>query len=302
MTTPVEPLEQQLVMLAHRLDTSAVSGLADDVAHRIAAGGPVRPVHWSSPPRRRALVAGAVLLIAVAVVFAVAPTRRTVAHWFGIGDTRIEHVPVTPTLPSVPTSATSATSTVTTTSTVATSSSAIVGSASSPLDSVPALTLDLGQPATALQASTRTGVGVPGSPLLGTPRGIYVITPPVSGQVVVVYPPSATVPASPATGVGALLAAWPATFERAVFAKVAGPATEVDAVQVTTAGGDTVDGVWLGGAPHEYAFVDNAGQFVFDSLRLATNTLLWEDHGVSYRLEADITEAAALAIATTVTH
>ena len=154
---------------------------------------------------------------------------------------------------------------------------------------------------TAAQASVRTGLGLPASSLLGDPTGIFVINPPTSGQVVVIYPASSTLPQSPIADVGALLAAWPATVDRGLFLKTAGPGTNVDTVQIVTASGTMVQAIWLSGATHIYAFVDSSQHFATDRLRLATNTLLWQDGAISYRLEADISQAAAVAIARTVT-
>ena len=56
-------------------------------------------------------------------------------------------------------------------------------------------------------------------------------------------------------------------------------------------------GFWLEGAPHTVMFLDANGQIQEDSTRLAGNTLLWEEDGVSYRLEADLEMEEALKIA-----
>ncbi|TDB70343.1 hypothetical protein [Micromonospora sp. KC723] len=75
-----------------------------------------------------------------------------------------------------------------------------------------------------------------------------------------------------------------------VFAKQAGgPGAEW--VQV---GGRQA--IWIGG-PHPVSYVDRDGVVRTESARLAAATLVWEDAGVSYRLEGQLTRAEALEIA-----
>ncbi|MEV0804892.1 hypothetical protein [Micromonospora sp. NPDC050200] len=75
-----------------------------------------------------------------------------------------------------------------------------------------------------------------------------------------------------------------------VFHKQAsGPGT--DWVQVN--GGFAV---WIGG-PHALAYVDRAGTLRVETARLAASTLIWEEAGVSYRLEGNLTKLEAIEIA-----
>ncbi|SCL34425.1 hypothetical protein GA0070624_4985 [Micromonospora rhizosphaerae] len=75
-----------------------------------------------------------------------------------------------------------------------------------------------------------------------------------------------------------------------VFQKQAsGPG--VDWVQVN---GDFA--VWIGG-PHPVAYVDRAGTLRVETARLAASTLIWQEAGVSYRLEGDLTKLEAIEIA-----
>lgn len=74
-----------------------------------------------------------------------------------------------------------------------------------------------------------------------------------------------------------------------VFHKQAsGP--DVDWVQVD---GDFA--IWIGG-PHEVAYVDRTGTVRVATARLAASTLIWEDAGVTYRLEGDLSKTEATAI------
>ncbi len=296
-------LERQLAVLARRLEVDARPTLVDDVMARIDDVAPVEP---SVGHRRLLAIAAAVVVLAVAV-WAIPGSRHAVAHWFGIGETRIERTPTTPTVPAItttvvlpPTSVPTSSRSTVATSETATSSTTTSADVSTSASSAP-VDLGLGSAVTPAQAVARTGLGVPGSPLLGEPAAVFVINPPATGQVVVSFPASASLPRSSVTNVGALLAAWPATVEQGLFLKTAGPDTTVTTVQFVTTSGSTVEAIWLSGAPHAYAFLDQDQNFVTDTLRLATNTLLWQDGTISYRLEADISEAAAVAIAATVT-
>lgn len=117
----------------------------------------------------------------------------------------------------------------------------------------------------------------------------------------VVYSPSASLPTSPVAEVGALLSTMPGTINEGLFLKTAGAGTMIETVSFVTSSGTRAEAIWLSGAPHTYAFEDRAGVPVFDTLRLATNTLLWQQDGVSYRLEANIPRDQAVQLAATVT-
>ncbi|TDC35156.1 hypothetical protein E1211_16160 [Micromonospora sp. 15K316] len=61
-----------------------------------------------------------------------------------------------------------------------------------------------------------------------------------------------------------------------------------------------VDGafaVWVAG-PHDLTYVDRTGVTRVETARLAASTLIWEEAGVTYRLEGDLPKAEALGIAT----
>ncbi|WFE40727.1 hypothetical protein [Micromonospora sp. WMMD998] len=54
--------------------------------------------------------------------------------------------------------------------------------------------------------------------------------------------------------------------------------------------------IWVGG-PHTLAYVDRGGTVRLATARLSAATLIWQDAGVSYRLEGDLTRDEALDIA-----
>jgi hypothetical protein len=74
--------------------------------------------------------------------------------------------------------------------------------------------------------------------------------------------------------------------------KSAGPRTTIEALRIN---GEL--GFWIAGEPHEFVYVDENGQPAFDTLRLATNTLVWEAGRETLRLEGEFTKREALRIA-----
>jgi hypothetical protein len=76
------------------------------------------------------------------------------------------------------------------------------------------------------------------------------------------------------------------------LSKEASPSTVVEHVDV-----DGHPGIWLGGAKHVFTFVDGAGTTRAFKTRLAGNTLVWEQAGITLRLEADIDRGAAIKLA-----
>ncbi|GAB3070928.1 hypothetical protein [Micromonospora schwarzwaldensis] len=54
--------------------------------------------------------------------------------------------------------------------------------------------------------------------------------------------------------------------------------------------------IWVGG-PHALAYVDRRGSVRVATARLSAATLIWQEGGVSYRLEGDLTQGEALDVA-----
>jgi hypothetical protein len=74
--------------------------------------------------------------------------------------------------------------------------------------------------------------------------------------------------------------------------KLAGPGTRVEPVTV-----ESSEGVYLSGEPHFLLLLDEFGNPVEESARLANGVLLWSAGVVAYRLEADFTKDEALGLA-----
>jgi len=69
-------------------------------------------------------------------------------------------------------------------------------------------------------------------------------------------------------------------------------------VEQVTVGGHPA--YWISGHPHDFAFVDANGNVYGESLRLATNTLIFDHNGTIVRIEGDMTRAQALQIANSI--
>jgi hypothetical protein len=56
-------------------------------------------------------------------------------------------------------------------------------------------------------------------------------------------------------------------------------------------------GVWIAGRPHFLYYVDERGQLLRDTVRLAGNVLIWQHGRVTVRMEGRISLGRALKIA-----
>jgi hypothetical protein len=77
-----------------------------------------------------------------------------------------------------------------------------------------------------------------------------------------------------------------------IFKKLAAAGTAVEPVSV-----HGKPAYFLSGEPHEVILVDEKGLPVQESLRLARDTLLWEEDGRTVRIEGDLSRGEAVAIA-----
>jgi hypothetical protein len=143
------------------------------------------------------------------------------------------------------------------------------------------------------RAALKWSLLVPAS--LGSPDEAYLQSPsdaPSGGEVTLVYAARPGVPAAGETGVGVLVTEARGSVNSNYFGKTIGPGTTIEIVSV--AGGA---GYWIAGAPHIFGFNDSAGNVRFETLRLATNTLILDVAGTVVRIEGNLTKAQALEIA-----
>jgi hypothetical protein len=137
-------------------------------------------------------------------------------------------------------------------------------------------------------------VRAPTDPQLGTPDEVYRGQSPdrTHDVVTLVYATRAGIAVSRDAGVSALVVEFRGRIDEALFGKVAGAGTRIE--DLTVNGGK---GFWIEGEPHLFFYLDEAGMVWNETLRLAGNTLLWEQDGVTYRLEAQVSRDVALRIA-----
>ena len=196
-------------------------------------GPPDRRAHRD--PRRLLQLAAAILVVTLAGLAALPPTREAIADWLGVGGVRITQTDRPP-----PTGGP---------------------------DRPPSPTLRRRPSTRAADLSFERAPGRPGA-----------------GR-------------APARG-GSSTLGWPRASWRSATALHAGPAGVgagrtarslekfVDrGTSVRSATVDGHDGFWLSGEPHEIGFIGPDGRLDADSVRRAGNVLVWEDAGVTYRIE-----------------
>lgn len=83
--------------------------------------------------------------------------------------------------------------------------------------------------------------------------------------------------------------------EELILKKLAGPGTTVEVVFV-----DGVPGYFVSGEAHLVLLLDEFGQVVEESARLARDVLMWERDGVAFRLEGDLGKDEAVELAESV--
>jgi hypothetical protein len=257
-------LEQRLTELAGAIEWPATpqlkitSPLAGKVAQSTGWGR--GGGSWYQKPW--ALAAAGVVVAAVAL-FAYAPSRIAIADWLNLHVfiQQIEH-PIKP----------------------------------SPLPPGPlGKRLGLGSETTLPRAQSQIAwqIVIPAS--LGNPDEVYLQPPPDApsqGEVTLVYAARPGIPVSGQTGVSVLVTEARGAVNKDLFGKTLGPGTTLE--QVTVAGHD---GYWFSGQPHIFSFMDAGGSVRFETLRLATNTLIFDDGGTIIRIEGDLTKDQVLQIA-----
>ncbi len=266
MTDP--ELEHELTELRSHLAYPATPQLARAVRTRLLAG-PARRPFWETlqPVPRTLAFAAALALVLVAGSLLLFPDVRTaVAHWFGLRGVIITTVPSP--LPS-------------------------------PAPTLPAGSLGerlhLGQRVTLEDAQSRVRfqILVPTSAELGDPDEVYFTEPPIGGEVALVYRAGANLPQSQQTGVGLLITEFRGDLDPGAFLKTLGPDSRLTEVRV-----NGVLGYWIEGKPHQFLYRDPiTKQYQTETLRLAGNTLIWEQGSVTIRIESALTKDQALRIA-----
>lgn len=237
-----------------------------EIATRVGArirSGPQASTRRAWLPRFAFATAVVVVLAAGTLVFS-PTTRRAVADFLGIGGVRIQYG--TPT-------------------------------ATPQLGSE----FDLGEPVTLAEAAARVDFSLKtiADPRLGDPEGIYLDdAAPGGGLVAFVYGPRPAFQAAEGEGATIVFTQFAAPLAPQEFfgKKLASEDTIIERVEVNGA-----EGYWLSGEPHAF-YYEVPGSGVFEErIRLVGNVLLWEQDGLTLRLEVgDLSLERALTIAAAV--
>jgi hypothetical protein len=133
----------------------------------------------------------------------------------------------------------------------------------------------------------------------GATAAVYLDSTVLQGQVALVFPATAGLPASPMSPIGpdgaaVVLAITESngTFGTAYLEKVLGPGTTVTPVVV-----DGANGFWIAGQPHQLVVLDASGQPLFQTLRDIGDVLVFVRGGTLIRIESGLGLQRTLAIA-----
>jgi len=128
---------------------------------------------------------------------------------------------------------------------------------------------------------------------IGEPDEVYASTDIPGGRLTLLYRPRPTLPAVGTTGAGLLITELRGAVDPNVaLAKQLGPNTRLQEVAV-----NGQRGYWIEGQAHIVYFRDTNGVVRDETLRLAGNTLLWEQGELTLRVELAGTKEEALRIA-----
>ena len=152
----------------------------------------------------------------------------------------------------------------------------------------------LGQPTSLEEARREVGFAlrVPTLGELGEPDLVYLAEPPAGGAVTLLYGDRSGFPADSATRIGVIVTQFRADIGPDTFEKMVNSGVRVTAARVN-------DGAawWVAGGSHFFFYRDADGRLIESTLRLASDTLIWEADGVTHRVEGAPSLADAIRVA-----
>jgi hypothetical protein len=260
-------LERALSDLAPQVAFPPAPDIAATIRARIAAQPQPAPRRWTWPalfqPRRLAIACLALLLLFVAALTVSTDLRTTIAKRLGIHGIEIIFVEETPTPVATPVGA----------------------------------TLLLGEPMTLAEAQARVGYAIKLPATLGEPDEVYLRQVAAGQMVTLLYQARADLPEASETGVGALLMQFPADSKIGDIAK-----------RVSRGMGSMLDvsvngnpGLWITGETELVIDLDPSAGWQSPAGRPSANVLIWEEGGMTYRLETSLRLLEATALAESVT-
>jgi hypothetical protein len=136
-------------------------------------------------------------------------------------------------------------------------------------------------------------IRLPANTALGEPEHVYVSTLlPAGGRVALAYGERPGFPADPKSGIGVLITEFRGDIGPESFEKLIQQGVRVEEVTVN---GRT--GYWVAGGQHYYFYRNADGAVVDDTMRLVGDTLIWEQDGLTLRIEGAPSLAAAQELA-----
>lgn len=258
-------LEQALTDLGRHLTFPATPELAPLIRTRLETETSPRP--GTSPSRaswRIGWLAAAAIVLIIATLLLFPQVRTAIADRLGWPGVRIEWFETLPT----------------------------------PVASPVGTGLNLGRQVTLEEAreSVDFPVLLPTQAGFDQPDEVYLSGRGEATMVSFVYLPGPDLPSSQQTGVGALLTEFRGSPERDLIMKGLHD-DENGANRLQSVSVDGRPGFWISGVPHAFFVCPERGECREVPYRLASNVLLWQQNGLTMRLESALTREESLAIA-----
>lgn len=286
--------DQALTELGARLIYPRTPDLAAGVRRRLTAQPGRRGFRIPPVTLRRGLALAALVVVVAIGLISLSPgVRSAIADRLGLKGVRISVVPTLPPIPSTPAPSPSATPRS------AAGTPSVIATTPSPAATPAGLGggLQLGKRVSLGEAQAGVGYAIlaPSLPDLAPPDEVWLSQNVPGGQVAFVYAVRPGLPQAAQTGLGMLVTEFRGDIEPNLFGKLIPPGTRLEPVTVN--GGR---GWWIEGNPHAFFYRNANGQVHDEQLRLAGNTLLWEQNGLTLRLESALSKDEALRIAESV--
>jgi hypothetical protein len=289
--SPIDPLESALTDLVARVEITDVDAFTAATMVKVRRGrDDARRRRSFSVVRgsnaRQVLAVAAAILLVVTAVLAVPRSRDAIADLLGIDGLRIRtgEGPI-PTSTSVPAASSTASST-----SAATGSSSTVGTGG--FDAVAVgRDLKLGSQVSMSDARNALPALRELNSAYGPPDAIYRGERP-AGLVSFVWRARPDLPGSTfAPSVGLVVQQYRSSTGDIFPGKTVTPGSTVREIVV-----EGKKGYWIDGAPHSIAYFDAQGSYIEDTVRWASNALVWAANGVTHRIESSLTQEEAVAL------
>ena len=152
--------------------------------------------------------------------------------------------------------------------------------------------LELGETTSFEEAGQKASFEVAYPRALGLPEVVLYRSSPPGGMITLVYGTNSGLRETSVEGVALLLTQFKGRLDSPFFQKAVGSGARVEEVLI-----EGRLGLWIEGTPHLLTFRDAQGDLVQERARMAGNVLLWDQNGVTFRIEANLSRELAIQIA-----